>query len=177
MRLLADLVSAALSGIEHREQLSHLATHDPLTGVRNRRGLTDLLALHPDAALLVCDLDHFKQVNDRHGHDVGDRVLERFGELLRELSRAGRRADAAGGRGVLRDPAVDRPRERDPGGRAAADRDLAPDAGADPRGDHGLDRSRHQPNGTLDAHMLLAAADRGLYAAKQAGRDRSVSLV
>jgi diguanylate cyclase (GGDEF)-like protein len=177
VRLLADLVSAALRGIEHREQLSHLATHDPLTGVRNRRGLTDLLAAHPDAALLVCDLDHFKQVNDRYGHDVGDRVLERFGQLLRELSRADDVPMRLGGEEfcvIL--PATDR---------ASAIRAAERLRVETSRRMQGLIPERitvsigvaTNSNGTLDAHTLLVAADRGLYAAKQAGRDRSVALV
>ncbi len=177
VRLLADLVSAALSGIEHREQLSHLATHDPLTGVRNRRGLTDLLSAHPDAALLICDLDHFKQVNDRYGHDVGDRVLARFGELLRELSRADDVPMRLGGEEfcvIL--PATDRE-----GAIRAAERLRAETS----RRMQGLIPDpitvsigvATNPDGSLDPHTLLATADRGLYAAKQAGRDRSVSLV
>jgi diguanylate cyclase (GGDEF)-like protein len=176
LRLLVDLVSAAWSGIEHREQLSHLATHDPLTGVRNRRGLTDVLAEHPDAALLICDLDHFKQVNDRYGHDVGDRVLERFGELLRELSRAGDVPMRLGGEEfcmIL--PATDHD-----GAVRAAER-LRIETW---RRMQGLIPERitvsigvaTNPDGTLDAQALLARADRNLYAAKQAGRDRSVAL-
>lgn len=177
VRLLADLVSAALSGIEHREQLSHLATHDPLTGVRNRRGLTDLLAEHPDAALLVCDLDHFKQVNDRYGHDVGDRVLERFGELLRELSRAGDVPMRLGGEEfcvIL--PAT----ERASAIRAAERLRIETSRrmqGLIPEGITVSIGVATNCNGTFDAHTLLSVADRGLYAAKQAGRDRSVSLV
>lgn len=176
VRLLVDQVSAAQSGLEHREQLSYLATHDPLTGVRNRRGLSELLAAHPDAALLVCDLDHFKRVNDRHGHDVGDRVLARFGELLRELSRAGDVPMRLGGEEfcvVL--PETDRA-----GAILAAERlrvetsrrmrDMIPE---------GITVSigvATNSDGSLDAQMLLAAADRGLYAAKQAGRDCSRDL-
>jgi diguanylate cyclase (GGDEF)-like protein len=177
LRLLADLVSAALSGIEHREQLSHLATHDPLTGVRNRRGLTDLLAAHPDAALLVCDLDHFKQVNDRYGHDVGDRVLERFGELLRELSRAGDVPMRLGGEEFC----VILPSTGRASAIRAAERLRIETSrrmqGLIPEGITVSIGVATNSNGILDAHMLLAAADRGLYAAKQAGRDRSVSLV
>jgi diguanylate cyclase (GGDEF)-like protein len=177
VRLLADLVSAALSGIEHREQLSHLATHDPLTGVRNRRGLTDLLAAHPDAALLVCDLDHFKQVNDRYGHDVGDRVLERFGELLRELSRAGDVPMRLGGEEfcvIL--PATDRTSAIRAAERLRVETSRRMQ-GLIPEGITVSIGVATNSDGVLDAHTLLVAADRGLYAAKQAGRDRSVSLV
>ena len=55
--------------------------------VRNRRGLAEAITGRRNVALLVCDLDHFKRVNDRFGHDLGDRVLIRFGELLRDLAR------------------------------------------------------------------------------------------
>ena len=75
------------STLDYRDLLQHLATHDPLTGVRNRRHLTEMISEHADVALLVCDLDHFKLVNDRYGHEVGDSVLARFGGLLRELAR------------------------------------------------------------------------------------------
>jgi diguanylate cyclase (GGDEF)-like protein len=176
VRLLIEQVSAAQSVIEHRARLSHLASHDPLTGVRNRRGLTDLLAEHPGAALVICDLDHFKEVNDRYGHNVGDLVLARFGELLRELSREHDVPIRLGGEEfcvVL--PDTDRV-----GAMAAAERlrtetsrrmvDLVPD-GITVSVGVALD-----PEGVLDPERLLSAADRGLYEAKQAGRDRSVAL-
>jgi diguanylate cyclase (GGDEF)-like protein len=176
LRLLADQVSAAQNGIDHREQLSYLATHDPLTGVRNRRGLTELLAAHPHAALLVCDLDHFKLVNDRHGHDVGDRVLQRFGELLRELSRGNDVPMRLGGEEfcvVL--PDTDRA-----GAIRAAERLRAETSrrmrGLIPEGITVSIGVATNAGGSLDANTLLAAADRGLYAAKQAGRDRSVDI-
>ncbi len=66
------------------------ATHDPLTGLFNRRHLNDalptLFALAQreshTMALAIIDLDHFKHVNDEHGHAAGDRLLAAFGELL-----------------------------------------------------------------------------------------------
>ncbi len=97
LRLLVDQVSALNVGIETRERLQHLALHDPLTGVRNRRNLTELLEAHDEVALLICDLDDFKRINDLHGHEIGDRVLVRFGQLLRELARQGDVAMRLGG--------------------------------------------------------------------------------
>jgi len=83
-----------------QEALREQATHDPLTGLFNRRHLNDslpqLFALaRRDAqtmALAIIDLDHFKSINDRHGHAAGDRLLAAFGELLGEHSR---RSDVA----------------------------------------------------------------------------------
>ncbi len=79
-----------------QERLRAQALEDPLTGLHNRRHLMDagaaLLALmarrcEPLAVVLV-DLDHFKRVNDEHGHDAGDRVLCGFAALAREQTRA-----------------------------------------------------------------------------------------
>ena len=68
--------------IDSRENLAHQATHDPLTGMLNRRAILD--RLHEELAragrngdLLavgMCDIDHFKQVNDTYGHQTGDDV-------------------------------------------------------------------------------------------------------
>ena len=70
---------------EVRERLSHEASHDALTGLFNR-GAYDLLMESADTehmALLLIDVDRFKEVNDTYGHAVGDRVLKRVAELLR----------------------------------------------------------------------------------------------
>ncbi len=72
------------------EHLRHLADHDPLTGLRNRRLFEHDLKLQvgrcqrygEQAALMVIDLDHFKQVNDLHGHRVGDEALRAVSRTL-----------------------------------------------------------------------------------------------
>jgi two-component system cell cycle response regulator len=69
--------------IEARDALVHEATHDPLTGVLNRRAFAENLAhhlsgerrYHHGLAVGICDIDEFKKVNDTHGHAVGDDVL------------------------------------------------------------------------------------------------------
>ena len=79
-----------------RAELAHQAAHDALTGQPNRRLLEDRLtqALARCArdgtllAVLFIDLDRFKQVNDRHGHTVGDRVLVHTAERLRSMLRS-----------------------------------------------------------------------------------------
>ena len=75
---------------EAREKLSHEASHDALTGLFNR-GAYDLLMESADTehmALLLIDVDHFKSVNDTYGHAVGDRVLKRVADILRQSFRS-----------------------------------------------------------------------------------------
>ena len=76
-------------------QLTHtreLVRTDELTGLHNRRGLTLYLQecrAHvdgPPQALLLIDCDRFKQINDRHGHQAGDRVLQSMGNILRSMA-------------------------------------------------------------------------------------------
>jgi diguanylate cyclase (GGDEF)-like protein len=78
------------------EHLRHLADHDPLTGLRNRRLFEHDLKLQlgrcqrysEQAALLAIDLDGFKQVNDHHGHKVGDDALKAVARTLTRRLRA-----------------------------------------------------------------------------------------
>ncbi len=75
---------------EARERLSHEASHDALTGLFNR-GAYDLLMESADRehmALILIDVDYFKTVNDKYGHAVGDRVLKRVAEILRQNFRS-----------------------------------------------------------------------------------------
>ena len=64
---------------------------DALTGILNRRGFEETVAtrltnLQGPASLVLCDVDHFKRINDAHGHDVGDVVLKTLGQLLLDIA-------------------------------------------------------------------------------------------
>ena len=101
--LLAVVLCALFAGfLGERSRLANLssevlvlASTDPLTGLPNRRQLSDSLTralagaerYEQPLSLLMIDLDHFKQINDAHGHDVGDRVLRAVAACLREVLR------------------------------------------------------------------------------------------
>ena len=88
IRLLVEQTDAALERVTVRTRLEHLADHDASTGLLNRRALARIPREAPaTAALMICDLDHFKSVNDTYGHEIGDAVICRFADLLRSLSR------------------------------------------------------------------------------------------
>lgn len=77
------------------ENLQHAALTDGLTGMQNRRYFDDALAqyleefkrINRPVGLMILDLDHFKSVNDTHGHDAGDEVLRAVADCLREFTR------------------------------------------------------------------------------------------
>ncbi len=96
LRLFADQAASALESARRHERLRVLAEHDALTGLPNRRALDGWLereeardGADEPAALLVCDLDRFKRVNDDLGHDAGDEALVRFAGVLRAAARPG----------------------------------------------------------------------------------------
>jgi diguanylate cyclase (GGDEF)-like protein len=181
---LADGVSLALANLALREKLRNQALRDELTGLYNRRFLDETLprlVAHAERraaplSVLMLDLDHFKQVNDRHGHAVGDAVLREIGGLL--LSRL-RRMDIAcryGGEELivlLPDcPATDalaRATEICAAVRGLRDRSdstLPPvtlSVGVAAWPDHGEQIGK-----------VIEAADAALYAAKRGGRDRAM---
>jgi diguanylate cyclase len=82
---------------ESRRELRYLSEHDALSGVRNRRYFDQHLRQvfsqfqrhERQLSLLVCDVDHFKHVNDRHGHAAGDAVIRHFAVALSQCARAG----------------------------------------------------------------------------------------
>ena len=79
-----------------RDELMNLATRDPLTGIGNRRAMQDKLdeviasrnRTNRNCCLLMLDLDHFKKVNDRHGHAKGDEILVKLTEIIEIRIRA-----------------------------------------------------------------------------------------
>jgi len=81
---------------EAMEQLAELAMRDELTGLYNRRYIMDVLARqkaladrgHLSFTLCYCDLDHFKRINDRYGHQVGDRALKDFARVAESVVRS-----------------------------------------------------------------------------------------
>jgi diguanylate cyclase (GGDEF)-like protein len=92
-----------------RLQLANMVLTDPLTTCMNRRGLDQAIAREiarcsrsgNELSLLAIDLDHFKAINDTHGHAAGDIVLREFGALLAHTARAGDVVARAGGEEFL----------------------------------------------------------------------------
>ncbi|HSC50344.1 MAG TPA: sensor domain-containing diguanylate cyclase [Gaiellaceae bacterium] len=103
LRIFANHAMEALAVATQLEETRFLADHDPLTRLPNRRALLEELGTATGTqrptplALVFLDVDNFKEVNDRHGHLTGDRVLSRFASLLAELVRSGDRAFRVGG--------------------------------------------------------------------------------
>jgi len=91
---------------EMEQQLLRMAITDPLTGLSNRRAFNERLQLEWErlkrsteiqAALVLCDIDHFKRINDTYGHGCSDEVLKHFASRLREHVRATDMAARIGG--------------------------------------------------------------------------------
>lgn len=101
VELLAAGAAVALQNAHLYQQTQRLATTDALTGLSNYRHFHDLLTLEVQRArrmdypvgLIIMDLDHFKLINDRHGHPIGDATLRQVAEELRQRLR---RTDVVG---------------------------------------------------------------------------------
>jgi diguanylate cyclase (GGDEF)-like protein len=173
LRLLVDLAASIEQTITQRARLDRLASRDTLTGLRNRRGLHELIGQTSDCTVMVCDLDDFKQINDRYGHGTGDLVLARFAEILREQTREADTAVRLGG-----DEFCVVLVGSDDGGVLASERICA----ATPISMQELVPMTvtvsvglaQRTNGVPSPRALLTAADAALYSAKQHGRDRTV---
>ena len=93
LRAIADQIAAAIGRAELFAQVETLAYTDPLTGVANRRVLEEALeracATSPrpgSPALLLCDIDGLKAINDGYGHDAGDRIILRVADALSQAA-------------------------------------------------------------------------------------------
>lgn len=95
--LLLVLIAVLATLQHHQRRMRQLATTDPLTGCLNRLAFLELLPgwlracerASAEPQLLMIDIDHFKQVNDKHGHQIGDQVLREIADLLRSQLRGG----------------------------------------------------------------------------------------
>lgn len=89
-------VGLANQQLERQQELEELSSTDPLTGLLNRRGFMNVLGQRyarasdqsSGDALFFIDMDNFKQVNDRHGHQQGDKALVTLARILRQLTRS-----------------------------------------------------------------------------------------
>jgi diguanylate cyclase (GGDEF)-like protein/PAS domain S-box-containing protein len=164
-------------------ELRHMADHDPLTGLLNRRGLETELARHvahvnrygDRGALLVLDLDHFKAVNDTLGHEAGDRLIVTVATLLRNRLRVSDAVARLGGDefAILL-----------PDANADVAQHVAEEIVADIQRNAVVEHrqtSRHVTasvgvtmftQGHLNADGVLVDADLAMYDAKDAGRDQ-----
>ncbi|PJI97504.1 diguanylate cyclase (GGDEF)-like protein [Acidovorax sp. 69] len=93
---LAELFGSLMTVAAERQELQRAAYHDALTGLLNRHAV-DLIdrrvyrasLFEPVSSILLLDLDHFKNINDRHGHDAGDKVLQAVARVLNDTLRRG----------------------------------------------------------------------------------------
>jgi len=178
-----------------REHLAEQAVRDELTGLFNRRHLMRVLEREladagpdtPDLCLVMVDIDHFKSVNDEHGHLIGDALLAATGRALTGAVRDGDLVARYGGEefaillpGLSVEQAVARTedlRRRC----AAATVESTPASGSVPVGRTisagvvGVRGLAGAGSGPLTPAALLQAADAALYRAKESGRNRVVA--
>jgi diguanylate cyclase (GGDEF)-like protein/PAS domain S-box-containing protein len=168
----------------YEQRLQHMADHDPLTGLLNRRAFERALTEHlhlrrqgPDGAVLVLDLDDFKHVNDTLGHGAGDDLIVRVaqalvGRLRSEdviarlggdefaiLLRGGQRAQIEHVAGLLLETVREQRAARGHGG---PERPMTASIGIAPLGEQM----------EISAEEALTEADLAMYDAKESGRDR-----
>ena len=183
-RRIEDTVSQAgptLANLRNLALAEARAATDSLTGLPNRRAVQEALkrmiaqagrTLAP-MSVLVLDLDHFKQINDTYGHDRGDAVLAAVGDVLAGALRTSDFVGRNGGEefvALLPETGADGALEAAEKLRAAIARVTLP----------GIDRAitasvgaAVYPHTAADPESLLRLADRALYAAKAAGRNRA----
>ncbi len=184
--LLIERAGFAIYSIRLRQSLEFRSTRDSLTELFNRRYLDEALDVEIKRAersgrqlsLVMFDLDHFKQLNDSHGHDAGDEALRVFARLLNDVLRAGDIACRYGGEEfalILPGADIEQAQEIAERVRAGLEEgtsgaycdpclaDLTVSAGV-------ANLEQH----ATDAASLLILADQALYQAKRSGRNRVV---
>ena len=170
---------------EMNDKLLQISLTDGLTGIDNRRSLESKLhkmfehsyRLHEPISCVMCDLDHFKKVNDTYGHQVGDNVLKDLAQILKNEAREIDTVGRYGGEefllllpGTVLDSAVtfaERLRQR------VAEHTFSYEGGTFKRTMSSGVASWPHPR-VSDAEALLRSADDALYVAKELGRTRVI---
>ncbi|MEJ2651403.1 MAG: diguanylate cyclase [Gammaproteobacteria bacterium] len=184
---ITERIRAELEVQTLQARLREQAIRDPLTGLFNRRYLDEVIISEMARAerggyplsLVMCDIDHFKAVNDTYGHLAGDEVLRAFSRLIKQYSRGGDIICRYGGEefllvlpGMSRERAVERAEQLRLAFAAAL---MAHDAtimrATASFGVASFPENGHEIDG------LITAADKALYTAKQAGRNRVMKSV
>jgi len=174
-----DIQRQSLS--ETNQLLQRHSVEDDLTGLGNRRSIRAALeSMRPPALLVLIDLDHFKEVNDRYGHPAGDTILTRFAELLRDHAGPGDKLARWGGEEFLWLVAGAGIESANEHCHAFAEHLRAVTFDLDGQaltiscsmGASTLDPDADDPQAAFDRAIKIA--DAALYEAKAAGRDQSV---
>ena len=183
--VLANQAAAALSTIQMKDRIKDMAMRDGLTGLYNRRAFDDQLRHALGRAdrqkgrlgLVLLDIDHFKKLNDTFGHPAGDAVLRHTALVVEHHLRRADEAARFGGEEF----ALILPNTEEAGAVRLAERVR----GAVEKAQLVFEGARLSvtvslgaavwPSDGKDEESLIAAADRALYAAKQAGRNRVAS--
>jgi diguanylate cyclase (GGDEF)-like protein len=180
-----ELVTRINNRLERVRLYRSLAETDFLTGVANPRRASQVLEQLMQLAqrhaqtvsIAILDLDHFKQINDRHGHDAGDAVLRQVGGLLRQRFRGGDLVARWGGEEFIlamyamgKDDALRRVTET----LEAVRQVVFTDSGGGAFGVTFSAGIAAYPSDGTDSASLFRAADAALYQAKEAGRNRVV---
>ncbi len=168
--------------LRDKQVLEHLATHDSLTGVSNRKHFDTRLAnelvrakrYRHQLSLIMLDIDHFKRINDRYGHPNGDRVLQAFARVIEQSIRQHDCAGRYGGEEfiillpetTLKD-AIDFAERLRKGIEAL----LIDVEGGEPIGVTASFGVSCFPQPAQDAEQLLNQADQAMYQAKNSGRN------
>ncbi|MEO0637275.1 MAG: GGDEF domain-containing protein [Pseudomonadota bacterium] len=170
--ILSQLLAGSLIALAMRDVIKsarHEAVVDPLSGLLNRRGFTAFLKRpHRDddrAALVMIDIDHFKAINDKLGHDVGDDAIAMVGEVLSQVAPKGSCCARLGGEefAVLINN----------GGLALAQRTALAIHSAIDATRRPLDFTVSIGIGDGSHDVLYSRADKALYEAKTTGRNRT----
>ncbi len=184
-----DRQRAEEAAIDAREKMRFQATHDPLTSFLNRGAILEMLNRElarssrerTPIAVLMADLDHFKDVNDKYGHLTGDQVLRDIGDRLLHSVRPYDLIGRYGGEEFLivfpnciASDARDRAEELR---RIIRDRPITTSDGAISISvSIGVVSIVHNRPTSMEPDEILREADAALYAAKRGGRDRCIAV-